>query len=126
MGSTNDGVVALAGYLEPLAHRRRNGMGVVDDEARHAAFYGSEAVRTLAELGVTGVIWPGYKGLGIEHERPEWELLKPFREALERAGIELGVYLQCGSYFAETFYVENPEARWNSQAFACSRVPLVS
>lgn len=111
MVSSKDGVVALAGNWEPLAHKRRSGMGVVDDEAQHFACYGSKTVRKLADLGVTGVIWPGYKGLGIDHERPEWEHLKPFRSELERAGIELGVYLQCGSYFAETFYIENPEAR---------------
>lgn len=108
----SNGVIALAGYWEPLAHYRRNGGWQRDDETHHARMHGVETIERLKDMAVTGVIWPGYKGLGIEFERAEWDQnLRPFARMLERTGIELGVYLQCGSYFAETFYDENPQAR---------------
>jgi hypothetical protein len=112
-------VMVLAGYWEPLAHYRRSGGWQRNDEAAHARMHGAETIERLEALGVTTVVWPGYKGFGIEFERAEWEQrLRPFGRLLERAGIELGVYLQCGSYFAETFYDENPHARdWTATDF---------
>ncbi len=109
MKRMNHDVLVIAGYWEPLAHHRRGGGWQREDEAFHAHMYAQETVERIVALGATTVAWPGYKGLGIAFERAEWEQrLKPFARLVERAGIELGVYLQCGSYFAETFYDENP------------------
>ncbi len=113
MSIKDNKVMAIAGYWEPVAHMRRGGAWFADDEKRHERFHSQEQIEILKTQGVTTVVWPGYKGLGIKHERAtEWDrYLKPFGKLLERAGIELGTYLQCGSYFAETFYAENPQAR---------------
>ncbi len=111
MTSPNHSILVVAHYHEPLAFWRRRGGWLADSERHHEKFFTAETVEKLAALGVTTVVWPGYKGLGLQFERPELERLKPFRKLLDRAGIELGVYLQCGSYYAETFYEENPQAR---------------
>ena len=111
MNSTESKVRVIAGYWEPIAHYQRLGYWFIDDEAEHARHYTQEMVDKLKDYQVTTVAWPGYKGLGLKHEQVEFDRLKPFRKMLERAGIELGVYLQCGSYWAETFYEENPQAR---------------
>lgn len=118
MNIADNRVMALAGCWEPLAFQRRRGGWVADDERRHAELHAPATVEKLQALGVTTVVWPGYKGLGIERERAEWDWLKPFRKLVERAGIEFGVYLQAGSYFAETFYEETPAAReWTAIDF---------
>lgn len=90
-------IVAIGGYWEPLAFYRRGGGWFADDETSHASCFTREAARRLGELAVTVAMWPGYKGLGLRHERAEWDRLKPFRKYLEREGIELGAYLQCGT-----------------------------
>ncbi|MEX0777049.1 MAG: hypothetical protein WD042_15195 [Phycisphaeraceae bacterium] len=106
----HDSILAIAAYHEPLAFYRRRGGWYADSEEHHARFYQQDTVEKLAALGVTTVVWPGYKGLGLAIERAEMQSLKPFKKLLDRAGLELGVYLQCGSYYAETFYEENPQA----------------
>ncbi|MDD5705693.1 MAG: beta-galactosidase [Kiritimatiellae bacterium] len=111
MNTSDNKVLAVAGYWEPLAHYRRGGWWVADDENAHTFNHSEPVVEQLKELAVNAVVWPGYKGLGLQYERAEWENLKPFRKLVERAGIEMGAYLQCGSYWAESLYRENPKAR---------------
>jgi hypothetical protein len=111
MNESNNDIVAVASNWEPLAFHRRRGGATINDEEEYLYFHSEEVVERLKNLGVTIVAWHGYKGFGINHERAEWEHLKPFRRLIEKAGIEMGAYLQCGTYFAETFYQEVPEAR---------------
>lgn len=64
----------------------------------------------LAGLGINVAIWHGYKGLGIENERADMELTRQFGEHCRKHGILLATYCNLGTFFAECFFEETPEA----------------
>ncbi len=86
------GVVAMAGYWEPLSFRRRQGAASVQDDASYAAAHAQTTARFLARIGINAVVWHGYKGLGFEYEREEMEHTRRFGEHCRTHGIHLGTY----------------------------------
>jgi len=101
---------------EPESHSIRRGNCPEDLlEFTEAYFSEENAKRIVADdtWNFTENIF--YKGLGLEHERPEWERTKRFYEHIrkyDRAERKhLGVYTQWAPFFMETLFDELPEAR---------------
>jgi len=103
-------VLAACGYWEPLAFLRRRGTTTTDDEALYLRRHSEAMARQLADLGINVAIWHGYKGLGIEFERPDMELTRQFGEHCRRHGVLLATYCNLGTFFAESLFAEKPEA----------------
>lgn len=103
-------VLAACGYWEPLAFLRRRGNTSDNDERQYRHAHSEDMARKLARLGINVAIWHGYKGLGIEQERPDMELTRQFGEHCRRHGILLATYCNFGTFFAESFFAETPEA----------------
>lgn len=103
-------ILAACGYWEPLAFLRRKGNTTQDDEERYLQAHTEPMADRLAELGINVAIWHGYKGLGIGHERLDMELTARFGEHCRRRGILLATYCNLGTFFAESFFAETPEA----------------
>ncbi len=109
-----DEIIAMAGYWEPIAFMVRGGRGVKGME--QDPFPYSEAMaQKLARIGINMATWHYYKGLGIETEEEEMQKTATFFDILRQYGIRKSVYINLGSFFADTFPVENPEAeKWLS------------
>lgn len=106
-----DQVLAICGFWEPLAFLRRRGTTRTDDERHFRAAHTRAMAEALAERGLNAVIWHGYKGLGLEAERAEMELTRQFFTHCHDLGIVTGAYCNFGTFFAETMFEENPQAR---------------
>lgn len=101
---------------EPESHSIRKGNCPEDLPERTAAYFSAENARLLCadeRWNFTENIF--YKGLGLEHERPEWERTARFYREIRRhdprGRKHLGVYTQWAPFFAETLFKELPEAR---------------
>ena len=106
----------MAGNWEPLAFLRRAGGYCVNDERRYEEEHTEKMAKKLSAAGVTAVIWHCYKGLGFRIEKEEMEYTRRFGRHCRKHGIKLGTYINVGSFFAETFFLEKPQARnWLSR-----------
>ncbi|HOX06368.1 MAG TPA: hypothetical protein PK280_08205 [Planctomycetota bacterium] len=101
---------------EPEAHSIRRGNCPEDILERTAAYFTEENARRVCaddRWNFSENLF--YKGLGLEHERPEWERTARFYAAIRRhdpnGKKHLGVYTQWAPFFAETLFAELPEAR---------------
>ena len=101
---------------EPESHSIRKGLCPEDLVERTEAYFTEDNARRICADGrwnFTENVF--YKGLGLEHERPEWERTARFYKAIRRHDPKgrkhLGVYTQWAPFFAETLFAELPEAR---------------
>jgi hypothetical protein len=101
---------------EPEAHSLRRGNCPEDILERAAEYFTEENAKKICaddRWNFTENVF--YKGLGLEHERPEWERTKRFYQFVRKHDPErrkhTGVYTQWAPIFAETFFAEMPEAR---------------
>lgn len=101
---------------EPESHTIRRGNGPEDLLEYTAAYFTEENARKLCaddRWNFSENIF--YKGLGLKHERPEWERTARFYQAIRKYDPKgrkhLGVYTQWAPFFAETLFQELPEAR---------------
>jgi hypothetical protein len=70
-----------------------------------------ETLRELQELGVTILITRFYKGFGMKTEAEEWEEIRGFVRQAQNLGMKVWGYLQGGSLYGETLFLERPDAR---------------
>lgn len=110
----HDDIMAMAGYWEPIAFVVRGGRGVKGLE-QDSFPYSEEMARKLAGIGINIASWHYYKGLGIRTEEEEMQRTTQFFRILDNYGIIKSVYINLGSFFADTFLDENPQAeQWLS------------
>lgn len=108
-------IIAFAGYWEPIAFIKRGGRQYRGIDKDHYP-YSEEMARKLSKIGINLVVWHYYKGVGIKTEEEEMKQTAGFFKHCERYGIGKGVYINNGSFFADTFLSENPQAKkWLSR-----------
>jgi hypothetical protein len=118
-------ILAAVGNWEPLFHRLR-GNPHVDERQRYAAEHTEDMARQLADEGINVVLLHFYKGMGFEFEKEEMENSKRFIEYCHKYDILVGTYTQWGTFWAETFFKEHPNAEDYCQKDRFGRPSLYS
>lgn|GEM_PF-6870117 len=104
----HEDIIAMAGYWEPVSFQIRNGRayrGIREDDFP----YSKAMAEKMERLGINLVVWHYYKGLGIQTEEEEMQNTAGFFKHLPNS-IGKGAYINIGSFFADTFLSENPQA----------------
>lgn len=70
-----------------------------------------ETLHRLQEMGVTTIVTRFFKGFGPKTEAEEWEQSRVFVRQAQSLGLKVWGYMQGGSLFGETLFLERPEAR---------------
>lgn len=70
-----------------------------------------ETLHRLQEMGVTTLVTRFFKGFGPKTEAEEWKETGAFVQQAQNLGLKVWGYVQGGSLFGETLFLERPEAR---------------
>ena len=104
---------------EPLPfylHYTKNAPGLLnsgEDELKkwYRALHDEATVKAAAELGINCIVTHFIKGFGLAHEMEDVKLTADLVEKCHQHGIKVFGYLQYGSIFHETFYLDYPDAK---------------
>ena len=110
MGAFENKILAVVGNWEPMFYRVRQGGYHVNEQEFYDYEHSQEMVEQLAQEGINLVLLHFYKGMGFEQEQKDMEESRRFIERCHNLGIMVGTYIQWGTFWAETFLKEHPDA----------------
>ncbi|MBR6371959.1 MAG: hypothetical protein IKS20_02140 [Victivallales bacterium] len=104
---------------EPLPfylHYKKNAPGLLNSnegELRkwYHLIHEESTVKAAADLGINCIVTHFIKGFGLAHETEDVKLTAQLVEKCHRHGIKVFGYIQYGSIFHETFYLDYPDAQ---------------
>lgn len=99
----------MSGNQEPLIFMRRAGYAGAGFAERYLAGHSEEAVKRMADSGITRFRMHFFKGFGLKHERPEIDMSVRMSELCHKHGIRVQLYTQWGTLQYETFKDEVPD-----------------